>query len=134
MKWIPRMCVSQIIYILVLKCASGTTIGVLGGKRLEKISLVCDDVKTFCTFQHRIGVILVMLHNRLVTRTSSMQSQFTLKLLTVYECLKEVISSLNSFNGLGVVVCRIKGDLIVLLDSNFKGGEVGAILSGCEIF
>ena len=86
------MCVSQIIYILVLKCASGTTIGVLGGKRLEKISLVCDDVKTFCAFQQRGGVLLELLHNRLVPRTSSIQSQLILKFLMAYNCLKEVVS------------------------------------------
>ena len=85
-------------YFLLLKDATGATIGSLGGKRLKKISLVCADVKTLCTFQHRGGVISVLLHNRLLSRTSSMQSQFTLKFLTASNCLKEIISLLSSLN------------------------------------
>ena len=93
-----RMCVYQIISILLLKGASGTTIRFLDGKRLENISLVCADVKKFCIFQQIGGVLLVLLHNRLVPRTSSVQIQFTLKILTASYCLKKVISSLNSLN------------------------------------
>ena len=88
MKWMSRMCVYQMISILLLKGASGTTIRFLDGKRLENISLVCADVKTFCTFQQRGGVLSVLLHNRLVMMTSSMQSQLTLKLLTASNSLK----------------------------------------------
>ena len=58
------------IYILLLKDASGTTIGFLDGKRLEMFLLVCADVKKFRTLQQRGGVLSVLLHNRLVTRTS----------------------------------------------------------------
>ena len=94
-----KMCVSIMIYILLLKDDSGTTIGFFDGERLEIISLVCVDVKKICTFQQRGGVLSVLLHNRLVPRTSSMQSQFTLKILTASNCLKEVISSLNSLKG-----------------------------------
>ena len=31
-------------------------------------------------------------------------------------------------------MCSIKGYVIRLLDSNSKGGAVGAILAGCDIF
>ena len=71
-----------------MKDASGTNIVFSYGKRLENISLVCADVKKICTFQKRGGVLSVLLHNRLVPRTSSMQSQFTLKFLMVSNCLK----------------------------------------------
>ena len=78
MEWISIMCVSWMRYILLLKDANRMIIGFLDGKRLENISLFFDDVKTFCTFQRIGGLILVLLHNRLVPSTSSMQSQFTL--------------------------------------------------------
>ena len=78
MKLMSRMCVSRMIYILLLKDSSGMNIGFLDGKRLENISLFCADVKKICTFQQRGGVLSVLLHNRLVPRKSSMQSQFTL--------------------------------------------------------
>ena len=74
-----RMCVYPMRYIFLLKDVSGATIGFLDGKRLEKISLVCVYVKTFCTLQQRGGVLSVILHNRLIPRTSSMQIQFNLK-------------------------------------------------------
>ena len=65
-------------YILLLKDANRMIIGFLDGKRLENISLFFDDVKTFCTFQQIGGLISVLLNNRLVPSTLSMQSQFTL--------------------------------------------------------
>ena len=83
-----RMCVSIIRFILLLKDASGTNIYFLYGRRLENISLVCADVKTFCTLQQRGGVLSVLLHNRLVPNT-----------LTDYNCFKNVVSLLNSLNG-----------------------------------
>ena len=84
----PRMCIYRMRYILLLKDASRTTIGFLDGKILENISLVCADVKTFCTLQQRGGVLSVLLHNRLVPNT-----------LTDYNCFKNVVSLLNSLNG-----------------------------------
>ena len=88
MKWVSRMWVFWMIFIFLLKDASGTTIGFLDGKKLENIPLVCADVKKFCIFQQIGGVLLVLLHNRLVPRTSSMQSQLTLKCSTASNCLK----------------------------------------------
>ena len=134
MKWMSRMCVYRMIYILVSKDTSGTTIWFLDWKRLEKISPVRAYVGNICIFQQRRGVLSVLLHNRLVPRTSSMQSQFTLNFLTASNYLKEVISLLNSLNGCGVVVFSIKGDLTRWLDRNSNGGAVCAILVGCDIF
>ena len=88
MKFISRMCEYRMRYILILKDASGTNIGFLDGKRLENISLVCADVKKICIFQHRGEVLSVLLHSRLVPRTSSMQIQFNLKFITDSNCLK----------------------------------------------
>ena len=62
----------------------------------------------------------VLLHNRLVPRTSSVQIQFTLKILTASYCLKKVISSLNSLNYWGVVVCIIKDYVTIWIDSNLR--------------
>ena len=45
MKLMSRMCISRMISILLLKDASGTTIGFSDGMRLENISSVCADVK-----------------------------------------------------------------------------------------
>ena len=91
MKWMSRMWLSWMISILILKGVSGTTIGFLDGNRLENISLFCADVKKICTFQQRGGLLLVLLHNRLAPRTSSMQSQLTTNFSTASNCLKEVV-------------------------------------------
>ena len=90
MKWMLRMCVSRMRSLLLFKVANGTTIGFLDGKNLEKISLFCAEVNILCTFQQRIGVLLVLLHNRLVPRKSSMQNQLTLTFLTASNCFKKI--------------------------------------------
>ena len=89
----------------------------LDGKILENISLVCADVKTFCTLQHIGGVLLVLIHNRIMLR-----NQLTLKFTMSSNCLKCVVSLLNSLNGWVVVVCSIKGSETIWLDRHYLWG------------